>query len=108
MSGLVYDTTAPSPDPLQADGLVLYEYPQCSYTIFLRSPNACGVLGDPFDIPPAKFGPATNFGFVVLGAALTVVVSFTYSFGDKKGAEGKGGGAAVAASPGAVLTWPAS
>jgi len=79
-----YDTSAASPDPSENNGLVLYEYPQCSYTIFLRSSTACGQKGDPF-APQGPYGPGTNFGFTVLGAALTIFVSFTYSFGDNRG-----------------------
>ena len=85
VSDLAYDTSSPGPDPGQIAGLVLYEYPQCSYTVYLRSAKACGVKGDPFDAQPAVFGPATNFGFTVLGAALVIFVSYTYSFGDNRG-----------------------
>ena len=47
---------------------------------------ACGALGDPFDPPAANASsPSTNFGFTVLGAALTIFLAFSYDAANKRG-----------------------
>lgn len=60
----------------------IVESPTCHYTISGSSPAACASNGDPFD--PYKDNPADSFGFVVLGSVLTLVVGFTYTFGEKR------------------------
>lgn len=55
----------------------------CAYVLTATSPAACGSPGDPFD--PYRDDPAHSFGFVVLGATLTILMSYTYSFGDNRG-----------------------
>jgi hypothetical protein len=63
--------------------LGISEPSQCSYLLEARAKAACGTTGDPFD--PGQDSGGQRFGYVVLGAFLTVGLSFTYSFGDNRG-----------------------
>lgn len=69
---------------------------------------ACGIKGDPFDlVTPAGTNDGANFGFVVLGAALTIFLQVGYEQANKRGwldsvkaringyAPGAGGGSGV-------------
>jgi hypothetical protein len=56
----------------------------CVYLIQASTRAACGVVGDPYTCGYSD-NPAHSFGFVVLGVALTIFVSFVYSYGDERG-----------------------
>jgi len=55
---------------------------QCVYLLEAKAKAACGTKGDPFD--PGQDSGGLRFGFVVLGAALTIGLSWVYSFGDSR------------------------
>lgn len=57
----------------------------CSYLVEATTKAACGVKGDPFDVGTAGFNSSTNFGFTILGAALTIGVWYAGGFANKKG-----------------------
>lgn len=67
----------------QVSALALNETSTCQYLFTGRTYAACPTKGNPFR-NNADLGPQ-NFGFVVLGFALTIFVQFTYSFGDQRG-----------------------
>jgi hypothetical protein len=61
----------------------------CVYAVSASSSAACPVKGDPFDcqtyVDAEKKQPGKNFGFVVLGSFLTIFVSWTISFMNRRG-----------------------
>jgi hypothetical protein len=69
-------------DPASFTFLGISEPSQCSYLLEARAAAACGTKGDPFD--PGQDSGGMRFGFVVLGAALTIGLSYVYSFGEQR------------------------
>lgn len=72
-------------DKNQKNGLgkvYINETSPCQYFIQATTSYACATKGDPFD--PYRDNPADSFGFVVLGAFLTVVLQYIYIFGDNR------------------------
>jgi len=88
-------------DPLQT--ISFYDDGYCFYTVILSHFAACAVAGNPFDtndddsnsnsnsIGPNSIVISTSalnayfFGYVVLGAAICVIVYYMYAFGDDRG-----------------------
>lgn len=72
-------------DKNQRNGLgnvYINETSSCQYFIQATTSYACATKGDPFD--PYRDNPADSFGFVVLGAFLTVLFQYIYAFGDQR------------------------
>ena len=67
----------------QISGLSLNETSTCQYVFTGKTYAACPTKGNPFRNNADQSGP--QFGFTVLGCALTLFVQFTYSFGDQRG-----------------------
>jgi hypothetical protein len=73
--------------------LVIHGYtesPQCTYLFNVSSSAGCGAAGDPYDPVYIRSDyyrddPGHSFGFVVLGAVLTIIVSIFLSFGNARG-----------------------
>ena len=86
-------------DPLKT--LAFYDNGSCFYTIIMSHFAACATSGNPFDTNDDdsnsnSIGPnsivissvalnAYFFGYVVLGAAICVIVYYVYAFGDDRG-----------------------
>lgn len=62
------------------------ENSSCTYDIIGRSAAGCAIKGDPFSIPSNFYrnNPANSFGFVVLGATITVILAVLYSVGESR------------------------
>jgi hypothetical protein len=57
----------------------------CQYQFTLRTGAACGIDGDPFDLPTTQATPGSNFGYVVLGAVLCVSLQFATAWASARG-----------------------
>lgn len=77
---LYCDASASSADSFTFLGIS--EPSQCQYLLEARAKAACGTKGDPFD--PGQDSGSARFGFVVLGAALTIGLSWVYGFGESR------------------------
>jgi len=78
---LYCDSSAKTDDSFTFLGIS--EPSQCSYLLEAKAKAACGTKGDPFD--PGQDSGGTRFGFVVLGAALTIGLGWVYTFGEGRG-----------------------
>jgi len=72
-----------SKNPPTLSGIIAAEVGTCLYTISAKSYAACGIKGDPYD--GYYDDPGHSFGFVVLGATLTVLTYFAVTFADGRG-----------------------
>lgn len=78
---LYCDSSAKTADSFTFLGIS--EPSQCQYLLEAKAKAACGTTGDPFD--PGQDSGGQRFGFVILGAALTIGLSWVYGFGNDKG-----------------------